>query len=268
MCNWFQSKSPTHTFAVGWDTWHGNWAAPCYFNGASPTGSPQWGNCLLRHLACDGLYTLRVYVTIPKCCVVISDSFCRGLNMGCVWPCSKHKQASHRDQPNWGFPGCRWCGGCWLKPIWHVNDVDSLPGILRWASMADTRHMSPSSLECYPLTNRMALKKKYIDGSVWERRNCSALAIELRLSNPSICTCTFNNILHHISDADRWNLLFRNKKLDCLSRSITCPGLSIKVNTISADAKSQSITMQRISLAHRDWMRHKCVSKVDHNWLR
>ena len=28
-------KSPTHTFAVDWDTWHGNWVAPCYFNGAS-----------------------------------------------------------------------------------------------------------------------------------------------------------------------------------------------------------------------------------------
>ena len=56
MCNWFQNKSPTHTFAVDWDTWHGNWAAPCYFNGASPTGSARWGNCLQRHLACEGLY--------------------------------------------------------------------------------------------------------------------------------------------------------------------------------------------------------------------
>ena len=57
MCNWFQNKSPTHTFAVDWDTWHGNWAAPCYFNGASPTGSARWGYCLQRHLACEGLYS-------------------------------------------------------------------------------------------------------------------------------------------------------------------------------------------------------------------
>ena len=56
MCNWFQNKSPTHTFAVDWDTWHGNWVAPCYFNGASPTGSHRWDNCLQRHLACEGLY--------------------------------------------------------------------------------------------------------------------------------------------------------------------------------------------------------------------
>ena len=58
MCNWFQNKSPTHTFAVDWDTRHGNWAAPCYFNGASPTGSARWGYCLQRHLACEGLYQL------------------------------------------------------------------------------------------------------------------------------------------------------------------------------------------------------------------
>ena len=65
MCNWFQNKSPTHTFAVDWDTWHGNWAAPCYFNGASPTGSARWGYCLQRHLACEGLYTReqRIYIT-------------------------------------------------------------------------------------------------------------------------------------------------------------------------------------------------------------
>ena len=56
MCNWFQNKSPTHTFAVDWDTWHGNWVAPCYFNGAAPTGSHRWDNCLQRHLACEGLY--------------------------------------------------------------------------------------------------------------------------------------------------------------------------------------------------------------------
>ena len=56
MCNWFQNKSPTHTFAVDWETWHCNWAAPCYFNGASPTGSVRWCHCLQRHLACEGLY--------------------------------------------------------------------------------------------------------------------------------------------------------------------------------------------------------------------
>ena len=56
MCNWFQNKSPIHTFAVDWETWHCNWAMPCYFNGASPTGSPRWGHCLRQHLACEGLY--------------------------------------------------------------------------------------------------------------------------------------------------------------------------------------------------------------------
>ena len=58
MCNWFQNKSPAHTFAVDWETWHCNWAVPSYFNGASPTGSPRWGHCLQRHLACEGLYNL------------------------------------------------------------------------------------------------------------------------------------------------------------------------------------------------------------------
>ena len=58
MCNWFQNKSPTHTFAVYWETWHCNWAALCYFNGASPTGSVRWGHCMQRHLACEGLYWL------------------------------------------------------------------------------------------------------------------------------------------------------------------------------------------------------------------
>ena len=33
MRNWFQNQSPTHTFAVDWDTWHVNWVAPCQFNG-------------------------------------------------------------------------------------------------------------------------------------------------------------------------------------------------------------------------------------------
>ena len=56
MCNWFQNKSPTHTFAVDCETWHCKWAAPCYFNGASPTGSLRWGYCLQWHLACEGLY--------------------------------------------------------------------------------------------------------------------------------------------------------------------------------------------------------------------
>ena len=56
MCNWFRNKSPTHTFVEDWETRHCNWAAPCYFNGASPTGSSRWGHCLQRHLACEGLY--------------------------------------------------------------------------------------------------------------------------------------------------------------------------------------------------------------------
>ena len=56
MCNWFTNKSPTHTFAVDCETWHCKWAAPCYFNGALPTGSLRWGYCLQWHLACEGLY--------------------------------------------------------------------------------------------------------------------------------------------------------------------------------------------------------------------
>ena len=50
------NKSPTHTFAVDCETWHCKWAAPCYFNGALPTGSLRWGYCLQWHLACEGLY--------------------------------------------------------------------------------------------------------------------------------------------------------------------------------------------------------------------
>ena len=34
------------------DIWLVNWATPCYFNGASPTGSPQWGLRWKHHL-CD-----------------------------------------------------------------------------------------------------------------------------------------------------------------------------------------------------------------------
>ena len=68
MCNWFQNKSPTHTFAVDWDTRHGNWAAPCYFNGASPTGSARWGYCLERHLACKGLYSPQICGNSHGCC--------------------------------------------------------------------------------------------------------------------------------------------------------------------------------------------------------
>ena len=70
MCNWFQNKSPTHTFAVDWDTWHGNWAAPCYFNGALPTGSAWWDNCLQRHLACEGLYPSGI-----TCCGFIGPKY-------------------------------------------------------------------------------------------------------------------------------------------------------------------------------------------------
>ena len=64
MCNWFQNKSPTHTYAMDWDTWHGNWAAPCYFNGAAPTGSPLWCHSLQRHLACEGLYWHQVVIAL------------------------------------------------------------------------------------------------------------------------------------------------------------------------------------------------------------
>ena len=71
MCNWFQNKSPTHTFAVDWDTWHGNWAAPCYFNGASPTGSARWGYCLQRHLACEGLYARLLIQHIHRLWVIL-----------------------------------------------------------------------------------------------------------------------------------------------------------------------------------------------------
>ena len=56
MCNWFQNKSTTQTFAVDWDTWHVNWVALCYFNGASPTESPRWGHGLQGQLVCEGLY--------------------------------------------------------------------------------------------------------------------------------------------------------------------------------------------------------------------
>ena len=53
----FKTNHPPTTSAMDWDAWYGNWAAPCYFNEASPTGSPRWGHCLQRHLACEGLYT-------------------------------------------------------------------------------------------------------------------------------------------------------------------------------------------------------------------
>ena len=66
MCNWFQNKSPTHTFAVDCETWRCKWAAPCYFNGASPTGSLRWGYCLQWHLACEGLYFIRVWIHTSK----------------------------------------------------------------------------------------------------------------------------------------------------------------------------------------------------------
>ena len=79
MCNWFQNKSPTHTFAVDWETWHCNWAAPCYFNGASPTGSSRWGYCLQRHLVCEGLYGLQqniftLLIQQSSCCAPVPTS--------------------------------------------------------------------------------------------------------------------------------------------------------------------------------------------------
>ena len=52
----FKTNHPPIHLQWIWDTRHGNWAAPCYFNGASPTGSARWGYCLQRHLACEGLY--------------------------------------------------------------------------------------------------------------------------------------------------------------------------------------------------------------------
>ena len=51
----FKTNHPLQIFAVDWDTWYVNWVAPCYFYGALPTGSPRWGNCLQRQLACKGL---------------------------------------------------------------------------------------------------------------------------------------------------------------------------------------------------------------------
>ena len=57
MCNWFQNKSPTHTFAVDWDTWHVNWVAPCHFNGGfANRKSPVTRRLAQRQLACEGLY--------------------------------------------------------------------------------------------------------------------------------------------------------------------------------------------------------------------
>ena len=48
ICHWFQNNSPIHTFAMDCETLHCNWAAPCYFHGASSTGSSRWGYCLQR----------------------------------------------------------------------------------------------------------------------------------------------------------------------------------------------------------------------------
>ena len=82
---------PHHTFAMDWDTWHDNWAAPCYFNGASPTGSPLWCNCLQRHLACEGLYS------------IIHDDVLKWKHFSRYWPFLRgiHRSpvnSSHKDQ--------------------------------------------------------------------------------------------------------------------------------------------------------------------------
>ena len=60
MCNCFQNKSPTYTYLQ----WIGILGMLSELHqvismGASPTGSPRWGHCLQRQLACEGLYGLK-----------------------------------------------------------------------------------------------------------------------------------------------------------------------------------------------------------------
>ena len=66
----FKTNHPPIHLQWIWDTWHGNWVAPCYFNGAAPTGSHRWDNCLQRHLACEGLYILPEFKEL-SCILVI-----------------------------------------------------------------------------------------------------------------------------------------------------------------------------------------------------
>ena len=87
MCNSFQNKSPTHTIAMDWDTWHGNWAAPCYFNGASPTGSPLWCNCLQRHLACEYAWKRCVWQGNPSTALLFVMKIHRSPNDRCFGVC-------------------------------------------------------------------------------------------------------------------------------------------------------------------------------------
>ena len=142
MCNWFQNKSPTHTFAVDWDTWHGNWVAPCYFNGAAPTGSHRWDNCLQRHLACEGLYTEHKICRKSLRSIWIDNCFCnRFINLGRPIFSLNHSGASAATVftifDNIRDRACavlhsRWaghpiCGPSWIIAIWFsycsVNPV-------------------------------------------------------------------------------------------------------------------------------------------------
>ena len=65
VCNWFQNKSPTRIFAPDWDI-----SSSC-FNGASPTGSPQWGHRLQRRLlACERLYGIIICIMFVQLVVI------------------------------------------------------------------------------------------------------------------------------------------------------------------------------------------------------
>ena len=65
MCNRFQNKSPTRIFAPDWDI------SSCFFNGASPTGSPRWGHRLQRRLlACERLYGITICIMFVQLVVI------------------------------------------------------------------------------------------------------------------------------------------------------------------------------------------------------
>ena len=127
MCNWFQNKSPTHTFAVDCETWHCKWAAPCYFNGASPTGSLRWGYCLQWHLACEGLYgpwhenAFRIivplwgeYINHQLIPLITAQSY-----EHCVFLCCKSEQAVEQTT-----------SVCWFEMPWHSYDATVIALIL------------------------------------------------------------------------------------------------------------------------------------------
>ena len=94
MCNWFKNKSPTHTFAVDCETWHCKWAAPCYFNGALPTGSLRWGYCLQWHLACEGLYKVSLCTS--------HDDVIKWRHFSRYWPFVRGIHRSLADSPHKG----------------------------------------------------------------------------------------------------------------------------------------------------------------------